>query len=130
MNELVAELEAVAVELLMAGVPATHDPAGILQLVAGRSAAALVARPEEIRPGIGMAALDMDVPVWLLTAGPDDLHATDRLYTMGLLAWPVAMPVSYVTRDTYTVGETTLPALRWETARRIPYPNVMSPRSA
>lgn len=123
MNALTGELAAVASELVAAGVPATHDPALILQLVARQSVAAMVAPPELLRLSLGMAAVDLDVRVWLITAGKqDDLPAIDRLYGAALLAWPVAVPLEQVERDTYTSGETLLPALRWDTARRVTYP--------
>lgn len=126
MNVLTAELADVAADLQAAGIPATIDPGMIRQLTAGQDAAALVAPPDEVRPGLGMAAVDIDVTIWLLTRGPDDLPALDRLFAAALPAMRAALPLEAAERDTYTTGGADLPALRWTTARRIPYPTVRS----
>lgn len=118
------ELAAVAAAITAAGVSATTSPGQLLALVASDPGhtAALVSPPDELRFSLGLAAVDLDVTVTLVTSSPDDVAAFDRLTTALVAAAPAAMPLERVTRETQTVGEVDLPALRWTTARRITHP--------
>jgi hypothetical protein len=126
MNGLTAELHVLATELITAGVPATVDPGEVLSLVTEAGVCALV-EPAEVMPGMGNAALELAVPVRLLTAGPYDHHAVERLDEALLLALPIIRPREPVGWDTYDAADTQMPGRQMTTFRRIAYPMTIHP---
>ena len=126
MNELTAEWHALAAELSIAGVPATADPGQVLRLVTQAGVCALV-EPADVQPGMGMSTLEMRVPVRLLTHGPYDQDAVERLDEALLLALPVLHPREPATWDTYDAADTPMPGRLVTTFRRIPYPLTVHP---
>lgn len=121
MNDLTAELHALAAELIAAGVPATVDPGQVLRLVTQAGVCALI-EPGDVQPGWGHGALDMTCPVRLLTYGPNDHNAIDRVDEALLLALPVVGPREPADWEPHDIESTTLPGRRLTAYRRIPYP--------
>ena len=126
MNELTLELHALASELQVAGVPATVDPGQVLLLVNQAGVCALI-EPADITPGMGMATLELTVPVRLLTHGPYDHDAVERLDEALLLALPIVHPREPTTWDTYDAADTPMPGRLLTARRRIPYPPAVHP---
>jgi len=125
-NGLTAEWHALVAELVAAGVPSTSDPSRVLHLVTQAGVCALV-EPAEVQPGMGLLTLDLTVPVRIVTSGPYDHYAVERVDEVLLLALPVLSPRDPVTWDTYDTGDTQLPGRLVTTYRRIPYPLTVHP---
>jgi hypothetical protein len=127
MNGLTLELHQLVTELVAAGVPATVDPGEVLGMVTRGGVCALVEPHEDTHPGMGMATLEFNVPVRLVTAGPNDMNAVERLDEALLLAMPVAGPLEPATRGTWDAAGADLPSITLTARRRIPYPLVVHP---
>lgn len=127
MNELTGELHTLAAELIAAGVPATADPGQVLRLINQGAGVCALVEPAEVKPGMGLASLDLTVPVRLLTHAPYDHNAVERLDGALLLALPVIQPRDPVVWDTYPTQDTPLPGRLLTAHRRIPYPLTVHP---
>ena len=126
MNDLTAELHALAGELIAAGVPATVDPGQVLRLVTQAGVCALV-EPADVQPGWGQGALNLTCPVRILTYGPNDHNALARVDEALLLALPVVGPQEPATWEPHEIEDTGLPGRLLTAYRRIPYPIPVTP---
>ena len=118
MNVLTAEWLALANRITGAGVPATVDPGQLLAHLSASPAAVLLLPPDP--EGRGLSKHDLNVPVVLATAGPDDHQAVERLHDALLVVLQVAGHLSgQIVRDPYDTGDTLLPAQRWTTPLRV-----------
>jgi len=122
MNDLTQELHQLAAELGSAGLTATVYPGEVLGMTTRYGGCALVGPWETVQLGFGSATLELTVPVQLVTAGPYDADAVERLDAGLLLALPVLQPLEPVTRGTWDAADTDMPAVTVTTRRRIPYP--------
>lgn len=122
MNGLTAERHALAGELAAAGLPTTTVPGDVLTLLTRYPAVALVERPGQEALGFGSATIDMEIVVWLLTAGPDDDAAAERLDEALLLALRVVAPLVPAQTQLWDAADTDMPGKRLTARRRIPYP--------
>jgi hypothetical protein len=111
MNGLTQELYDLALELNIAGVQATVDPGRVLSLLAAGGVCALIKPTTTYGPLTFGLDFDLVVPVWLITPGPYDLGAVERLDAALLAAWPVVRPIEPATRTTYEDADTAMPAL-------------------
>ena len=128
MNDLTGELHALAAELIAAGVPATVDPGQVLRLINQGAGVCALIEPAEVMPGMGLATLELAVPVRLLTYAPYDHNAVERVDLAMLLALPILQPRQPVTWDEYEAAtDTKLPGRLTVTFRRIPYPLTVHP---
>jgi hypothetical protein len=120
MNELTAELHALAAEISAVLLPATVDPGQVLRLVTQAGTCALVDPTSSYAPLTFGGDMYLTVPVWLITAGPYDAAAVERLDDALVLAWPVTRPMEPVTRGTWQSAGADLPALLIQTPRHVP----------
>jgi hypothetical protein len=126
MNGLTQESHIFAGELVTAGVPTTTDPGQVLRIVTQAGVCALI-EPAEVTPGMGLASLELTYLTRLLTSGPFDHHATERLDEALLLALPVVQPREPVGWDTHDIEDTTFPCRPMTHYRRISYPLTVHP---
>lgn len=126
MNGLTAERQAIAAELTAAGVPATVDPGQVLNLITQAQVCALV-EPADVQTGMGLSTLELRVDVRILTYGPYDHAAVERVDEALLLALPVLRPRDPVVWAEFDAADTPLPGRVVVTHRRIPYPLTVHP---
>jgi hypothetical protein len=124
MNDLTAELHALAAELIAAGVPATVDPGQVLRLVTQAGVCAQI-RPAQVQPGWGSGALDLTVPVRLLTSSPYDHQAVERVDEALLLALPVVQPREPADWGVFDADGAEFPGRELTAYRRIPFPSTV-----
>ena len=119
MNDLTQCRYDLAAELEAAGVPATVDPGAVLTLVTQYGVCALIQKPRSYTPLTYGLDFDLVVPVWLITAAPDDADALERLEDALVLAWPVTRPVEETNPTTYEGADQSMPALVIPTGRHV-----------
>jgi hypothetical protein len=127
MNGLTQEWHDLAAALTAAGVFTTVDPGQVLTLVTRHGVCALLDRPAEQLGGMGMATIEFTIPVRLVTSGPDDADAVERLDEALLLALPVVQPLQPADWEPWDAADTPMPARTLTARRRIPYPLVVHP---
>ena len=119
MNALTLELHTLAAEIQATGIPATADPSRVLSLLATSDVVAVVDPTTSYTPITFGLDFDLVVPVWLITAGPYDLAAVERLDGALMAVWLVARPTETATRATYEAADAAMPALLIPTRRHV-----------
>lgn len=123
MNKLTQAWTDLAARITTAGVPATTDPGRLLSLIAGAPSGVAVLLLPPDPEGWALSTYHLSVPVVLVTAGPDNHQAVERLHDEITTVLRVAGSHGEIVRDPYDAADgVVLPAQRWRTELRVKNP--------